>query len=106
MTTKNIQDVVARINGYRAIEKDETIKVYKGEIVLPLSELTQLVKEVEAGEREKFRQILVDLHNKKQSELHGGYDDADFLTAYCFSLQEAMQRLQALTPPTSDIIEK
>lgn len=53
-------------------------------------------------EREHFRKILVELHNNKQSELHGGYDDADALGMYCFALQEAMQKLQILTPPTSN----
>ena len=28
------------------------------------------------------------LHNKKQSELHGGYDDADYLNAYCQALYD------------------
>ena len=54
-TTPEVEEIVEGINGYRLVEKDETLKVFKGEIILPLTELTTL-QQKHAEELEKVRE--------------------------------------------------
>ncbi len=56
-------------------------------------------------EREAYKEIkakLHILHDKKQSQLHGGYDDADFLNAYCMALSDAEDAIDTLSQTKGD----
>ena len=88
------------INGHRIIEQDETIKVYKGEVVLPISELVKYL----TAEREAGRQEALLFHKNRAIEKL--YDNADELYDNADEIYNGIippqveDFLQALTPPT------
>lgn len=101
MTTKNIQDVVAEIAERVATKMDgRTVtshEHYRSMLKKELEhELTRLVKEVEAGERDDVLKVI---DNEAIKTLEGNWDENE----YNYAL---LNLKQSLTPPTSDVIEK
>ena len=53
--------------------------------------------EIEKAEKrglERAIEIAKELHDEKESELHGGYDDADYLSAYQAGLENVSENLR------------
>ena len=115
MTNKNIQDVVAELKTEfietqcKEMEGEEDLcEVYEndGELVADwwVEKITQLVKEVEAGERERIIKVVMGMTDDVQK-----YWNEDAWESY---FEDRGYKygpkgfIEALTPPTSDVIEK
>jgi len=60
-------------------------------------EMETIVQKEREEAYKKVKAQLDILHDKKQSQLHGGYDDADFLNAYCMALSDAEDAIDNLS---------
>lgn len=87
----------------KSLEARELIKeraFYKnqdGKNTLNLTETREIIRQaltqVATHTREDVEKIVRGLQDKKQSQLHGGYDDADYLNAYTDGLCDLLQSL-------------
>ena len=108
---KNIEEQVKEILtktkiSFKLAEDSKTHAIYTmntgEEFDSLVKELSTIIQKEREEAYKKVKAQLDILHDKKQSQLHGGYDDADFLNAYCMALSDAEDAIDNLSQTKGD----
>ena len=91
---------VEKINGHRIIEQDETIKVYKGEVVLPISELIKTLTAERTALLTELREWAEKIKRCNSSEEHSRRRDHTTKSGYEIALDDFQAYIDNLINPT------